>query len=381
MASKIRRLTHSSVLLTALLSSCGSDGTSGAMPLPAMTPGTSGSGAISAQSGASAMTGSVPVGRSATMPSTAGPAAAGGTRSTAPATTPASSGVGGMGGVAMDGAPSSAGNSSPDMTPMGMAGVGAAGMGSAETPTGEQRTEGCGKDAPAVVSMVDFNGVSRQIIVDVPKTYDNNRAYPLIFSWHGANVGVAMFHMYLGIAKAVGEDGITISLETATGSSGSWDYTNDPLFFDFLVEKFSKEYCVDKHRIFTTGHSMGGFFNHNLACVRGNVLRAAAPLAANAMGGGTCTGKPAIWYSQGEDDFAGNGPNVRDYWTGKNGCDTSKSTPVSPLPCDGTGTMCECLDYTAGCEDSPVRYCTFPGGHEIPSFIGPGVWAYFQTFK
>jgi poly(3-hydroxybutyrate) depolymerase len=258
---------------------------------------------------------------------------------------------------------------------------GTAGAGGSDGQTAE-KSSGCGKEPPAApATSVDFNGVARTIIVDVPQGYDKNRAYPLVFSWHGAGVSVDMFRGYLNIPAAVGADGLVVSLETATGSSGQWDYTNDPKFFDALVDKFESEYCIDKHRLFSTGHSMGGMFNHYLACNRANVLRGGAPLAASPQAGMQCVGKLAIWYSQGESDVVGNGPTTRDFWVQNNGCDGSKGTPVSPSPCEGNSYTCTCTDYTVGCAETPVRYCTFPGGHEIPTFIGPGVWSFFKGLK
>jgi poly(3-hydroxybutyrate) depolymerase len=355
-------------LMFFVMAGCGSDNNSTA---------SAGSGAVSTGTGGS----SVPTGTSGTGTSvsgsgvvTGGKVATGNGGKVATATGgKVATGNGGKVATATGGKTGTAGK--------GGSTGGTAGSGSTAYPV--EKSAGCGKEPPASVATgMNFQNVDRTFILDVPKTYDKNRPYPLVVVWHGAGVSAVMFHTYLTLPAAIGEDGIDIYMETAGGQSGSWDYTNDPLYFDAIVEKLEADYCIDKHRVFISGHSMGGMFTNYLACVRANVLRGAAPMA-GPTSAVQCAGKLAIWYDEGLSDFAGVATDIVSYWVKNNGCDPNKTTPVTPSVCEGAtaNTPCETVDYTVGCENTPVRYTSFTGGHEIPSFIGEGIWNFFKSLK
>jgi polyhydroxybutyrate depolymerase len=236
-----------------------------------------------------------------------------------------------------------------------------------------QKTSGCGVEPPATVATsIALNGVTRAFILDVPTGYDKNRAYPVVFSWHGMGVSAASFHNYVNISAQVGADGFVVTPDTeAGGTSGSWDSTKDPQLFDAIVKMLEENYCIDPHRIFAAGHSMGGFFTNVLGCARGNVLRGIAPLSGGPPSG-TCTGKLGVWITQGKSDTAvtvTTGQAVRDFWVKNSGCDGTSSTPVDPSPC---------VEY-AGCSAGfPVRYCEYDGDHQPPSFAASGLWGFFK---
>ena len=56
-------------------------------------------------------------------------------------------------------------------------------------------------------------------------------------------------------------------------AKGSEDYE----FFDKMVEYLESGFCVDKGKVYASGHSHGAFFVANLGCWRGDVLRGIDP--------------------------------------------------------------------------------------------------------
>jgi poly(3-hydroxybutyrate) depolymerase len=230
---------------------------------------------------------------------------------------------------------------------------------------------------PASDTSVTVGGGTGSYILDLPTNYDNTKAYPLIFVWHGAGVTNTAFHGYLDIHSQVGNDGIVVTPETID-NSGTWP--SDASYFDALLTHFSSSYCIDQGRVFTTGHSLGGLHTGLLGCLRGDKLRGDAVLAAPHPTEQCVKGDMAAMMSVGMSDFVANGPTEFQWWAQKNGCDYTMTTPVDPATFT-TGAPAEsgtCVEY-GGCDPgTPVRTCTFNGGHEIPNWVAGAVWSFFK---
>jgi predicted peptidase len=221
----------------------------------------------------------------------------------------------------------------------------------------------------------------------VPENYDPNRAYPLIFRWHGS--GGDGLSGGLDIEYSSGNDAIVVG---ADGLNKNWYSEADPddwllnidnsnllfdtdpvdlMFFDLMLKTIEKQYCIDRDRIFSYGFSVGGYFTNLLACERGNVLRASAAIAGGPRGG-LCRGKVAAWFLHDADDKVipiSKGKSARDRAIALNGC----STKTVDL---GEG----CVRYL-GCEATPVVWCESTGfGHNIRGDYAPArVWKFFQN--
>ena len=97
------------------------------------------------------------------------------------------------------------------------------------------------------------------------------------------------------------------------------------MFFDNLYERITENACVDLDRVFSAGHSFGGFMINFLGSQRGTVLNAIAPVA----GGGpwnNCQGSGAAFLIHGSNDnivefSEGEASLVK--WQSKNGCSES----------------------------------------------------------
>jgi len=232
------------------------------------------------------------------------------------------------------------------------------------------RSAGCGKAEAGTGNFVRQNirvlGRARTYYLRVPRTYEPNRAYPLIFRWHGSggnglSGGLAIEFSSRNDAIVVGADGL----------SGEWgrDTANLP-FFDRMLDTLEKRYCIDRGRVFSYGFSTGGSFTNLLACERGDILRASASIAGGPRGN-TCVGKVASWFLHDVDDNVvpiAAGRAARDRALAINGCST---TTVD----EGEG----CVRYR-GCEAAPIVWCESRGfGHNVRGDFAPAlIWKFFQ---
>jgi polyhydroxybutyrate depolymerase len=260
----------------------------------------------------------------------------------------------------------------------GMMAASTAGSGAPPSSTGTpDRSAGCGMAPPASDTSIMVNGMMGTLIVDVPKSSDNNRAYPLILVCHGFNVTAPMFHDYLTIHAAAGDDAIVVTPECLNGGT-MWPA--DMSYPDALLEHFEAKYCVDKSRIFTTGYSMGGKYTGQIGCQRGDKFRGDAVLAAPHASGNCVKGKMAAMMSVGMSDTVADYMIEFSYWSMYGGCDISMKSPVDPMSfytkaLDEAGS---CVDYGGCAAATPIRTCTFAGGHEIPPWVAGAVWNFFK---
>jgi poly(3-hydroxybutyrate) depolymerase len=162
-------------------------------------------------------------------------------------------------------------------------------------------------------------------------------------------------------------------------------------FFDALVTHLKTNYCIDTSRVFSMGHSAGGFISNQLACVRSNVLRGIGPVAGGGPEG-NCGGKVAaiVLHNPKEGDptecakmsggscpwvvlWSDSGWPTVQYWTSKNNCSAIGGMPTTAFAGNSTtGNPLPCKAYT-GCDANyPVTLCLYDysdqwdGPHAFP---------------
>lgn len=229
---------------------------------------------------------------------------------------------------------------------------------------------------------------SRSYVLSVPTSYDADVPLPLVFAWHGLGGSGSLARRYFNIEQRSSSGAIFVypdGLPTGTNDQAGWDLAAtgiDVAFFDALLAEVTSSYCVDRARLFSTGHSFGAMMSNALGCYRGDVLRAIAPVAGSPPragarpGGAACTGEVAAWIAHGDNDdvvdFDTGGVATRDFWIGRNTCAAMESESVTPAPC---------VAY-AGCKsDLPVHWCVHQQEHDWPSFAAEGIWAFFSSFR
>ncbi len=237
------------------------------------------------------------------------------------------------------------------------------------------RSAGCGVPQKGtdkfVTTKINVQNQERTYHLRIPSTYDPNRAYPLIFRWHGA--GGNGLRGGLGIEYISKDDAIVVSAASLGRYWRSHPNSIDLLLFDSLLQTISTQYCIDDKRIFSYGFSAGGTFNNLLACERGDVLRASAAIASG-LAGNNCKGKVASWFLHDADDEAvpiAKGKAARDRALAINGCSANTID-------EGNG----CVRYQ-GCDTAPVVWCQSAGiGHNIRGDFAPAqVWKFFQSLQ
>jgi polyhydroxybutyrate depolymerase len=209
----------------------------------------------------------------------------------------------------------------------------------------------------------------RKYHLRLPRFYDSNRAYPLIFRWHGA--GGNGLSGGLGIEFSASDSAIIVS---ADGLNNFWQIYADSVdlhFFDSMLESISNQYCVNRNRVFSFGFSAGGTFSNLLVCERSDVLRASAAIASG-ITTNACKGKVATWLLHDRNDDAvliAEGEAARERAIAINGCSTKTID---------TGNGCVRYD---GCDTTPVVWCESKGfGHSIRGDFAPAkVWEFFQA--
>jgi polyhydroxybutyrate depolymerase len=250
--------------------------------------------------------------------------------------------------------------------------------------------------------MIDVGGTQRTYTFAIPNNYDSKKSYKLVFAFHpGAEDGkfVANSLGYYGLQALSGDSTIFIAgdgLNTGftppgavvcgngmpcTGDAAAAGITGwspqDIPFVKAMLDLMRASYCIDDHRIFSVGFSMGGMMTDTVGCELGGIFRAIAPMSGSGpntgFGGSTCVGQVAAWVAHGDMDTAippSSGEASRDYWLNANHC-TSTTMPVDPAPC---------VAYQ-GCDPGfPVTWCLFPGGHAPWAPSGKGVWDFFSQF-
>ncbi len=133
---------------------------------------------------------------------------------------------------------------------------------------------GCGQ-ATAATGMqsisLKVDGTTRTGLFVVPASYDDQKAYPIVFVFHGDGGTGASIRSGLNLETAAAGKAIFAYLD---GAGKTWDATlnatnHDMNFVMALRAQLRTSYCIDVHRTFATGHSRGSFFVNQLACQYG----------------------------------------------------------------------------------------------------------------
>jgi poly(3-hydroxybutyrate) depolymerase len=234
---------------------------------------------------------------------------------------------------------------------------------------------------------IQVAGAERTYVLSIPENYDSTQATPLVFAWHGLGGDGELARLYFGVEREADGAAIFVYADGLPNEEGkaAWDLApdgSDVALFDALLASLTAEYCVDASRVFATGHSYGGFMTNRLACSRGDVLRAVAPVAGGPpFGGGSsteCAGEVAAFLVHGTYDPTVDieqGQAALTRYTSANGCLTS-SVDVTPAPC---------VSYDGCTGDLAVTWCEHDtpeeDAHNWPDFAAEGIWAFFSALQ
>ena len=262
-------------------------------------------------------------------------------------------------------------------------------------------TRGCGKDTKLDYKYrgdkpyIDFKWSkgTRTVRIDIPKSYDKNKPYKLIFGMQcmGGWAGGVQDEGYYGLKPFDKEESVIFVAPEGNGNQAPWAQ-DDYLLFDELLAMLEGNFCIDSSRVFSTGFSYGSMFSNGLSWNHQDVLRAVAVYE---------TAERNIWLPQRKNMGVG--------WMGVLGLDDNLCTPemgraardiILTLNSEGGKAKNEkaeeaprnsahkCYDYTTVEERFPVRWCTQSGGHiwdhkdpgQQKSWVPDTTWDFFSKF-
>lgn len=139
---------------------------------------------------------------------------------------------------------------------------------------------------------ISFDGHDREYEVQVPLSYDNSVAVPLVFDIHGLSSNKDQQQLVSGFQAKAEDEGFVVVRPNGYGLlSRSWnggdfccgaaqdEGLDDVGLMKAIVQEVSAQVCVDPKRIYATGISNGGALSHRIACEAADVFAAVAPVS------------------------------------------------------------------------------------------------------
>jgi polyhydroxybutyrate depolymerase len=252
---------------------------------------------------------------------------------------------------------------------------------------------GCGKvpghGGAFVGQHVTAAGKDRTYALVLPDAYQPSTVYPVIFVLHGHGTNGAGVRAQMDLERSAAGHAVFLYPD---GIGGGWDLDSptakngDVALFDLLLFTVNNTLCVDMNRVFITGFSNGAYMANQLACRRGDRVRAIAThsgggpyenVGATYDEGGhlICAGKPvAAMVLHGESDTTvapTEGQNSINHWTFWNKCGSATAPLPSPKGCVAQ----------QGCRQSVV-VCKVPGlGHSVWPESKGAIWSFFDALR
>ena len=219
-----------------------------------------------------------------------------------------------------------------------------------------RRCEPGTKPGPAGASNDEKTSAGIRYMVKTPANYNSNMAHPLLMVYAPGGRNRYESENYIYITQEATAAGFIVAY--ADNRRLSPEAIEELAEIPGLIEK---KWCIDKKRIFLTGHSDGGTVAMGIAFLKGtkHIPAAIAPSAVGIRGedlkGQSCP-KPLpvmVMHSSRDSLFPGYGKEAIQWWATCNGCDTA--SPVK----DSDG----CVTYK-GCKNNvTTSYCEGTGTH------------------
>lgn len=120
----------------------------------------------------------------------------------------------------------------------------------------------------------NYEKEKRRYIIYLPNAYhakaDIN--FPIVFNFHGGGMTMTEQMFYTGMNKRSDKNELIVVYPQGIGQDWNVGFgmsykngTNDVGFVNALLDSLTREYRIDKRRVYATGLSRGGFFTNRLA--------------------------------------------------------------------------------------------------------------------
>jgi polyhydroxybutyrate depolymerase len=243
---------------------------------------------------------------------------------------------------------------------------------------------------------MDFGGRQRRYVLQMPKTYDSSKSYPLVMIFHGSPGNAESMAKSVPFDDASKGEAIIVYPQAGNQAAAEnyydWDlYTPTQNNIDMnwivaLVDAIKDQKNIDKTRTLAFGFSGGAFFTTQMACRFSGLFKA---ISVNSGGGPeesqmnfqkrangcyVCPGGAVatlVIHGQADDQVVPtSGAFTSQCFAATNGCGDSASA-VSPSPCEA---------YDGCPAKSPVRRCFIPDQkHAVwPSAMDQS-WSFFRS--
>ena len=129
---------------------------------------------------------------------------------------------------------------------------------------------------------IESAGLTRQYTIDIPKDYDKNKTYRLIFAMHmmGGSMQTMVDQNFYGLKTYADQDDVPVIFVAPEGYTdrSPWRGRDDKdhIFFADMLELFKDKLSIDTSRIFCCGFSFGAMITYSLSLSFQKDLRAVA---------------------------------------------------------------------------------------------------------
>ena len=259
------------------------------------------------------------------------------------------------------------------------------------------------------------DGLDREYHIYIPVSYDGATSVPLLFVFHGYG-GNARDLMRWGDMRSVADTAGFILIvpqgyKDHRGSPhwnvGSWTIgstVDDIGFIEKIINRTSDEFNLDLKRVYSYGHSNGGYFSFELACHLGNKIAAIGSI------GGTMstesydscepshntsvitvhgTSDPIVYYTGGRPYNSKSQVETLRYWVDFNNINISPEIIEVPDSDKNDGSQVELYKYDGGTNGTSVHHFkVINGGHSWPGRYGnmdiiatSEIWKFVSKFN
>lgn len=149
------------------------------------------------------------------------------------------------------------------------------------------------------VESIDYKGEERKFIVHLPRGYQKNQNYPVVFALHGYGDNPRYIEAYSGLSRLSDKEKFIVVYPYGTKNEEiprlSWNSgyccgsafeskKDDLGFLSSLIDHVNSNFSTDKERVFFTGFSNGGMVAYQMALNYPEKIRAIAPVSSTMNG-------------------------------------------------------------------------------------------------
>lgn len=248
---------------------------------------------------------------------------------------------------------------------------------------------------------IESAGLTRQYTIDIPKDYDKNKTYRLIFAMHmmGGSMQTMVDQNFYGLKTYAERDGVPVIFVAPQGYTdrSPWRGRDDKdhVFFADMLELFKDKLSIDTSRIFCCGFSFGAMITYSLSLNFQKDLRAVACYAPANWNIYLPENKkePLAFYSTtGTEDGLCKFVNSDELKQGGKYCvlthlENNGLTQLPEVPVATTPTHVT-TEFEGLPEEYPVLFGSFVGGHtenvkdpgSDVNWIAKETWDFFMRF-